>query len=129
MSALLSSLTGGDGDVSSKQREQDQIDEEIIARYLPVCALRTKRNALSPISRLPDELLATIFIFNARQHVISEWAKVDTFRTPPQVPLWVRVSYVCCRWRMVALGCPTLWTYVFFVSRVWMAVPAPISQY
>ena len=132
MSTPPASLTSGDD--SSKHLVQQalaQIDEEISARYLPVCALRTKRNALSPISRLPDELLATVFIFYARQYHISKWAKVETlrFRTPPpQVPLWVGVSYVCRRWRIVALGCPTLWTYVFFVSRAWMTVLLQRSQ-
>ena len=133
MSTLPLSLTGGDGDISSKhlvQQTQAQIDEEISARYLPVCALRTKRNALSPVSRLPDELLETVFIFYARQYHISNWAKIETLQTPPplQVPHWVGVSYVCRRWRVVALGCPTLWTHVFFVSRAWVTVLLQRSQ-
>ncbi|KAF8556006.1 hypothetical protein OG21DRAFT_1507098 [Imleria badia] len=128
-----SSLRGGDDDLSEHkrlvQRAQAQIDEEINARYLPICALRTKRNALSPISRLPDELLATVFILYARQNHISEWAKVKTFSVAPApVPPWVRVSYVCRRWRTMALGCPTLWTYVFFASRTWMTVLLRRSQ-
>jgi hypothetical protein len=77
MSTPLSSLGGGDGDLSRRKRlvqqAQTHIDEEINARYLPVCALRTKRNALSPISRLPDDLLAIVFIFYARRNRISEW--------------------------------------------------------
>lgn len=83
----LSSLGDGDGDLSRGKhlvREQAaQIDEEINARYLPFCALCTKRNTLSPVSRLPDELLAAVFIFYARQNHISEWAKVRTFAAAP----------------------------------------------
>lgn len=125
------SLTGGDlcDRKHLAQQAQAQIDEEIIARYLPVCALRTKRNALSPVSRLPDELLATVFTLYARQYHIADWAKVKNFATPAaRVPPWVWVSYVCRRWRMVALGCPTLWTYAFFVSRTWMTALLQRSQ-
>ena len=130
---LPSSLAGGDGDLCTRkhlvQQARAQIDEEISARHLAVRALFTKRNALAPISRLPDELLATVFIFYARQHHISEWAKVKTFSSPPtRIPPWVRVSYVCRHWRMVALGCPTLWTYVFFFSRRWMTMLLQRSQ-
>lgn len=126
-------VVGGWDDLSQRKHltrwAQAQIDEEIKARYLPVCALRAKRNALSPVSRLPDELLATVFILHACQNHISEWAKDTAFSIAPvRVPPWVRVSYVCRRWRMVALGCPTLWTYVFFLSRKWMTVLLRRSQ-
>ncbi|KAF8141590.1 hypothetical protein EV363DRAFT_1392037 [Boletus edulis] len=125
-------MPGDDGLSEHKhpvQQAQAQIDEEILALYLPVCALRTKRNALSHVSRLPDELLATVFILYVRQYHNSEWAKIKTFSTAPaRVPIWVRVSYVCRRWRMAALSCPTLWTYVFFVSRTWMTVLLQRSQ-
>lgn len=133
MSTPPSSLAGGGDELSERkllvQQAQAQIDEEIIARYLPVCALRTKRNALSSVSCLPDELLANVFILYARQHHVSEWAKIKSFSTATtRVPPWVKVSHVSRHWRMVALGCSTLWTYIFFVSRTWMTVLLQRSQ-
>ena len=69
-------------------------------------------NALSPIFRLPPEILAAIFVHCARFHHKS--LSICTRR-----PGWVKVSYVCRHWREVALGCPTLWSYHFVVSSRW----------
>jgi hypothetical protein len=103
---------------SLAKEAQARVDEEILTRHLPVCTLRTQRNALSPISRLPDELLVDVFIHNAQEYYGSSkrlaWA-------PPSVPPWVNVSYVCHHWRTIALNCPILWTYLFFASRTWLA--------
>ena len=70
-------------------------------------------SALSPILRLPPELLATIFVHCARDYY-DHHQNTDTF-----VPSWVNVSYVCRHWRSVALGCPTLWAHHFVVSPRW----------
>ena len=70
-------------------------------------------SALSPVSRLPPEVLATIFIHRAREHYDHQQG------SSPSAPSWVNVSYVCRYWRSVALDCPTLWTYHFVVSPRW----------
>ncbi|KAF8845047.1 hypothetical protein BDN67DRAFT_961969 [Paxillus ammoniavirescens] len=103
---------------SLAEEAQARIDEVISTRYLPVCTLRMQRNALSLISRLPDELLAAVFVHNAQEYYGSP--KRHTW-APPSVPPWVNVSYVCHHWRTIALNCPTLWAYLFFVSRTWLA--------
>ncbi|KAF8428850.1 hypothetical protein L210DRAFT_3117210 [Boletus edulis BED1] len=66
------------------------------------------------ISRLPIEILQDIFILCAQDHHY----RPGLCSTEP-VPSWVNVSYVCRRWRNVALDCPTLWTYLFITSRRW----------
>ncbi|KIK96040.1 hypothetical protein PAXRUDRAFT_826390 [Paxillus rubicundulus Ve08.2h10] len=114
----VTSTVDPSGRKSLAEEAQARIDEEILIRYLPICTLRTQRNALSPISRLPDELFAAVFVHNAQECYSS--SKRRTW-PPPSVPSWVNVSYVCNHWRTVALDCPTLWTYLFFVSRPWMA--------
>ena len=89
------------------------IDEEISRHRLLVSNLRSKRNSFVIISRLPDEILASIFTHGARDyHEGNDHASFC-------VPDWVSVSYVCRRWRDVALNCPTLWTYHFTVSLRW----------
>ncbi|KAN0097008.1 hypothetical protein V8E55_001454 [Tylopilus felleus] len=69
----------------------------------------TRRN-----SRLPHEVLATIFI-----HCAHDYHFGLTGCPTRTAPSWVNVSYVCRYWRVVALSCPTLWTYVFITSQRW----------
>ena len=49
----------GNNDVETRQ----QIDEEIIVLERRLLALRTQRNRLAPICRLPVETIARIFHF------------------------------------------------------------------
>ena len=90
------------------------IDEEITKQILSLCNLRTRRNTLSLISRLPTETLATIFI-----HCAHDYHCEDSSHFTRTVPDWVNVSYVCRHWRNVALNCPTLWSYIFMKSQRW----------
>lgn len=88
---------------------QERLDDQIAALTLMLCNLRTQRNTLSPVSRLPPEILASIFIQCARNHQKNRWG----------IPDWVNVSYVCRHWRGVALNCSTLWSFLFVSSRHW----------
>ena len=93
---------------------QARIDEEVAEYIQSIRCLHTERNTLSPISRLPNETLASIFIHCARDYFDNHDG-----RPISTAPTWVHVSYVCRHWRNVALGCPTLWTYLFIASPRW----------
>ncbi|KAL4081217.1 hypothetical protein J3A83DRAFT_4083402, partial [Scleroderma citrinum] len=71
-------------------------------------------NSLSPISCPPPELLATIFLEYTQQ-----WHQERSLYTL-KIPGWIRVSYVCCHWRNVALDYADLWKHLFFVSSEWL---------
>ncbi|KAF8066615.1 hypothetical protein FPV67DRAFT_1495705 [Lyophyllum atratum] len=60
---------------------------------------KRRYNELSLISRLPPELLATIFMCTIG------WSELDRSRVP-----WFCVSHVCSHWRRVALETPSLWS-------------------
>ncbi|KIJ20956.1 hypothetical protein PAXINDRAFT_165772 [Paxillus involutus ATCC 200175] len=94
--------------------DQALIDDDIAALHLSICSLRTRRNALSPISRLPPEILSTIFTHYARGYYEDTLSRAGW-----AVPLWVNVSYICRHWRDVALNCPSLWTFLFVSSPRW----------
>ncbi|KAF8432452.1 hypothetical protein L210DRAFT_2842267 [Boletus edulis BED1] len=79
-------------------------------------SLHTSRNPYPFISRLPTETLQDIFI-----HCTRDYHYQHLYPTK-YVPSWVNVSYVCRHWRNVALDCPTLWSYLFIVSRRWTEV-------
>ncbi|KAF9238625.1 hypothetical protein BU15DRAFT_75076 [Melanogaster broomeanus] len=90
-------------------------NNEIALLKLPICALFTQKNALLPVSRLPCEILATIFLYQA----YSFYQDPQDFPMWGAAPPWANVSYVCRHWRNVALTCPSLWSFLFVFSPRW----------
>ncbi|KAI6024736.1 hypothetical protein BKA83DRAFT_422960 [Pisolithus microcarpus] len=123
MSAELSRITSfltetGTSATSSEQVVQnalDRIDKEIETVTLSLCSLRSWRNSLSHVSRLPPELLTAIFLEYA-----LDWHFENITTYADQVPDWVFVSHVCRTWRYVAVNCPALWTRFFLASCRWV---------
>ena len=89
------------------------------------------RNALAPVSTLPEEVLAQVFLHGLPENLpaAAEWTEVihqETRRLPkspelstelilgPQsmlkAPKHIRVSSVCETWWALATKCPILWT-------------------
>ncbi|KAI0055567.1 hypothetical protein BV25DRAFT_1783242, partial [Artomyces pyxidatus] len=69
-------------------------------------------NALSPISRLPSEILAHIFLYCAAES--TTWWKNGIWKG------WAAVTHVCRWWRHVALGNPRLWRHIDLpLSKPW----------
>ncbi|KAF5320091.1 hypothetical protein D9611_010318 [Ephemerocybe angulata] len=78
------------------QRRVEELKDEI-------CALNSLHNSLSPINRLPPEVLSDIIIQGS-----SESRKEGV--------LWIRLSHICKRWREVALDCAALWSDISFLK-------------
>ncbi|KAJ7742580.1 hypothetical protein B0H16DRAFT_1563039 [Mycena metata] len=74
-------------------------------------ALRTRRNSLAPISRLPTEVLAPIL-----ELCPAIDADVPDFATGNFV-LGITVSHVCRRWREIAMKSPHFWAHIVVPSR------------
>ncbi|KAF8916279.1 hypothetical protein CPB85DRAFT_351797 [Mucidula mucida] len=79
----------------------DAINTEISRHEETIRCLKSRRNALALISRLPVEVLCHIFILTSRESTQSQW---------------IQVSHVCTQWRHAALGCPALWSTLTFKS-------------
>ncbi|KAL1664218.1 hypothetical protein GGF50DRAFT_55212 [Schizophyllum commune] len=62
------------------------------------------RSVLAPIRRLPQELLADIFLRVA----------ADTWTQSPSGRMRLQVSEVCHMWRLTALATPALWANIHF---------------
>ena len=71
---------------------RQRIDDEINSLQASIRALKSHRNKLAPISRLPPETLAAIFSFLPSS----------------------RFAHVCSRWRETTLNYPRLWSYINF---------------
>ena len=89
----------------SCDRLRQAIDDEINSWEESTRALRSRRNILAPISRLPPETLATIFSF-----LSPSWNKEAGYSA------WMSVVHVCRRWRETALNHPRLWSHINFTN-------------
>lgn len=77
---------------------REDIDKEIERLFAAIQILRERRNALAPISKLPNEIFGTIFDATFSRQKDSR--KIMSF------------THVCRKWRQVALSNPILWTYL-----------------
>lgn len=94
---------------NNPQGAQNIIDEQISRHEKSVIALKTLRNTLSPISKLPIEILCQIFYFS------QEKPSYSLFN-------WIKITYVCRQWRTVALNSPNLWTNLPLGYGKWASV-------
>ena len=86
------------------------------AGYAPSPSMHSfQQISLSPVSRVPPELLSTIFL-----ECMHQWHSKHRLIYTAEIPHWIDVTYVCRYWRNVSLDCTGLWTHLFFVSRRWM---------
>ncbi|KAJ7577086.1 hypothetical protein C8J56DRAFT_379638 [Mycena floridula] len=84
------------------------IDQEIRKYEDAVRQLKSKRNGLAVVARVPPEIISKIFMFCAA----SCASELNTLA-------WIKVAHVSRHWRAVALGCPALWSTPVFSSSKW----------
>ena len=77
------------------------IDRDIARLEERIRTLKSRRNGLSPISRLPPEILCNIF------SLIE-----DVFSSNRSPKFWTNFSQVSHHWRSTALSAPELWTKI-----------------
>ena len=85
------------------------IDRDIARLEESIRALKSRRNELSPISRLPAEILCSIFSL-IEDNVIYVGLDPES---------WTNFSRVSQRWRSSALAAPDLWTNIPLRSPRW----------
>ena len=82
------------------------IFDEIEPLEASILALKFRHNELSPISRLPFEVLAATFSFLS----LFAWNEGSGHMA------WINVTHVCRRWRETALNHPRLWSHINFTN-------------
>jgi hypothetical protein len=92
------SCSAGDQTRTIIDRDIARLEESIRGLERSIRALNSRRNELSPISRLPAEILRIIFY-------------LSTFRTR-RPKSWTNFSQVSQHWRSLALNAPELWTNI-----------------
>jgi F-box-like len=97
-----------------RNRLRQTVDDEITSLEDTLRTLKSHRNTLAPISRLPPEALAAIFSF------VSSSALDESGHLR-----WIRVTHVCRQWRQIALNYPRFWSNID-VTRMSPAIMAEI---
>ncbi|KAF5342421.1 hypothetical protein D9611_001246 [Ephemerocybe angulata] len=85
------------------QEHQRLIQRRVLDLQSEIRGLVDFHNTLSPINRLPAEILSSIFI-------------QASFETRKESLSWIRLTHVCRHWRAVALECAALWSDLSFAN-------------
>jgi len=89
------------------------IDQEIEKCVAEIRKLKSRRNTLAPISRLPPEILSNIFMLCVTDND-------GHFTVTPYRWSWITISHICRHWRNVALECSSLWCHLDFSKPDWI---------
>ena len=106
------------------------IDDEIIISEESTRALRSRRNALAPVSRLPPETLAAIFFFlspPATFFTSLHFNRYGCFNDYGHLA-WMCVAHVCHQWRETALNHPRLWSHINFTRSTVKLTPVAMAE-
>ncbi|KAF5333639.1 hypothetical protein D9611_002781 [Ephemerocybe angulata] len=99
----------GDG-IDDIEEFHHRVDSRIYDLECEIRTLKTRRNAATFTCRLPAELLSRIFLFF---YYMSSHNLMDPVSKRVD---WLICTFVCRRWRAVALSCTELWTTPIFAK-------------
>lgn len=108
------------------KRTRQELESKILEEYETLAHLKRQINILSPINRLPNEVLSYIFLYYSateQAHCEETLPKSacgttqDAKRRHAQRNGWMRISHVCHLWREVALSCAKFWTLFYVTDR------------
>jgi hypothetical protein len=89
------------------------VDDEIKSLEESIRVLRSRRNALVPVSSLPTEVLSAIFTLLHGPVASSPPTLLE--EKPDHLP-WIRVAHVCRHWREITLNQPLFWSHIDFTA-------------
>ncbi|RPD64144.1 hypothetical protein L226DRAFT_559453 [Lentinus tigrinus ALCF2SS1-7] len=93
------------------------LEDQIEAHSRAIIDIKTRLNMMTPVARLPPELLSTVFTLLAAESYETRCAvsmyTSDSYKTN----IWIRVAHVCRHWRATALATPRLWSYIAITSK------------
>ncbi|VDB94220.1 unnamed protein product [Peniophora sp. CBMAI 1063] len=88
---------------------RDAVLAELDAANKVIAEIKTACNSRAPVMKLPNELLVQIFYI-----LPDEWTPYSdydgSYRKQRLELGWLNVTFVCSRWRSIALSAASLWT-------------------
>ncbi|KAJ7473987.1 hypothetical protein FB451DRAFT_1367038 [Mycena latifolia] len=132
VSALSDELARYDAEIRRLQAQLERVTSERAAleSFYEDC-----RSLMSPILRLPSEILVQIFALVCPAPLPTPLPSIESVMTSPgqnnmaelaQESL-LTVSQVCARWHSICMGCPAFWTNIKLHSALW-STPAQTSK-
>ena len=88
---------------------QEDLDAQIVRRERELVELKRRRNGLSPISRIPQELLCEILL------MATSWSRPLVPRQGNQLRAEGYIAIMChvsSAWRYTSFSCPSLWAEI-----------------
>ncbi|KAF8267394.1 hypothetical protein EI94DRAFT_1801733 [Lactarius quietus] len=130
---------------SRREYSRQVIDAEIKSLEEAILALKRRRNALSPISSLPTEVITIIFsysrlpstptISSLPTEVIADLFRscrlpgmAPPGRSPEHCLAWLHTAHVCHQWREIALNHPLFWSHVDFTNLTLAGAPEMLAR-
>ncbi|KAK7058224.1 hypothetical protein R3P38DRAFT_2844889 [Favolaschia claudopus] len=117
MAAAPVELDRYDADIERLQTALSRLTSErsVLASYTDFC-----RSVLSPIQRLPNELLADIFDFCLPDDLYMIFASTTDDEVDRLARRYLlQLGQVCTRWHRVAMDTPKLWSTIAVDTEVW----------
>lgn len=101
-----------DSKKASTEEARKLLDDRVLVLEKEILDIKHQRNQLAPITQLPVEVLAQVFLECAQTPWQASTTGYHGFIDihMPGCTKWTVVSHVCQRWREVALGCSELWS-------------------
>jgi hypothetical protein len=118
---MAESLTSLDREIASTQLRIADLQEfeQLAQAKAHMRTLWTRRNSLTTICRLPEEILLRMLELLVRSRYANLPDTESVFRPAGWAPLpheqttsWTRVMGVCTYMHAVAISCPSLWSYI-----------------
>ena len=107
LSCRFSIFSGPPPSAALVSAERAAIVRELATFAQKTIDLKMRLNALTPIGRLPHEILAKILVSAVHDFHYPKAYSYETRR-----PQWIKLAHVCRRWREVALETSRFWRYL-----------------
>ena len=92
--------------------ERKALEAQLEVHAQAMIDIKTRLNTMTPVARLPPELLSNVFTLLAAQNYEVRHANAMYSIDTNQTNSWIRVAHVCRYWRATALATPRLWSYI-----------------
>ncbi|KAK7006352.1 hypothetical protein R3P38DRAFT_3037957 [Favolaschia claudopus] len=112
-----------------KLPDQAELNRLISERHTLTSYIELCRSVLSPIHRLPNELLELIFgwCFPSQAYKISSTVTPEKEVERLSRFYLLELSRVCSRWSHIAMQTPQLWSDIVVDTRLWDRCPVPVG--